>query len=139
MVSHIFANDIVCSFQSISCASSRPVRLVSWAFPGIGKLKLNPDGSTKGNPGSAGFGGVLREERGHWIRGFFGRLEECTSLEAELWDCSGDSKMIRQQGLEAMEVESDSTAAIDLINGEPPENSPHTILIKECKALMKAT
>lgn len=47
--------------------------------------------------------------------------------------------MIQQQGLEAMEVKSDSTATIDLINGEPHENSPHTVLVKECKALMEAT
>ncbi|KAI8536130.1 hypothetical protein RHMOL_Rhmol10G0232600 [Rhododendron molle] len=44
--------------------------------------------------------------------------------------------MIQQQG---MDVESDSTAAIDLIIGEPPQNSPHTVLIKECKALMNIT
>lgn len=32
----------------------------------------------------------------------------------------------QQQGMDAMIVESDSTVAIDLIIGEPRENSPHS-------------
>lgn len=35
-------------------------------------------------------------------------------------------------------MESDSSTAINMIIGEPPEHSPHTILIQECKALMEA-
>lgn len=62
------------------------MRLVSWTYPGIGKLKLNKDGSREGNPYPAGFGGVFTEERGYWVLGFLGgRLEACTSLEAEFW------------------------------------------------------
>lgn len=61
----VFAIEIVQSFLSYSCANPQQVRLVSWTFPGIGKFKLNTDGSSRGNSGQAGYGGVLREERGH--------------------------------------------------------------------------
>lgn len=88
-----------------------------------------------GNPGPVGYGGAFREERGHWVLGFFGRLENCTSLEAELWSLFRGLEMIQQQGMEAMEVELDSTVAIDLIFGKSPENSPHIVIIQECKAL----
>lgn len=47
-----------------SCAIPRQLRLVSWTFPGTGKLKPNTDGSSRGNRGPAGFGGVFGEERG---------------------------------------------------------------------------
>jgi hypothetical protein len=33
-------------------------------------VKLNVDGCTKGNPGFAGAGGVLRDSLGSWIKGF---------------------------------------------------------------------
>ncbi|KAI8533199.1 hypothetical protein RHMOL_Rhmol11G0278700 [Rhododendron molle] len=114
--SSIFASQICHSFLSISCINPRLVRLVSWNFPGTGKLKLNTDRSSRGNPG----------------------LEDCTSLEAELWGLFRGLELIQSQGMEAMEVESDSTAAIALINGDPPVHSPHTVIIRECKALMAA-
>lgn len=85
-------------------------------------MKLNTDGSSRGNLGSVSFGGVFREERGHWIPAFFGRLEDCTSLEAELWGLFRGLELIQNQGIEAMEVESDSTAAFALINEEPPQH-----------------
>lgn len=54
-------------------------------MPGTGKLKLNTDGRSRGNPGKAGFGGVIRDDRGFWILGFYGRSKDCTNLEAKLW------------------------------------------------------
>jgi hypothetical protein len=33
-------------------------------------VKLNVDGCSKGNPGFAGAGGVLRDSLGSWIKGF---------------------------------------------------------------------
>lgn len=82
LASFKFASGIVQGFASFYCANPRTMRPVSWTSPGTGKLKLNADGSSKGNPGLAG---VFCEERGHWILGFLGRLEDCMSLEAEVW------------------------------------------------------
>lgn len=94
--SSVFASKICHSFLSISCING-PVRLVSWNFPGTGKLKLNTDGSSRGNPGPAGYGGVFREERGYWVLGYLGRLEDCTSLEAELWGLFRGLELIQSQ------------------------------------------
>lgn len=102
-------------------------------------MKLNTDGSSKGNPGPAGFGGVFREERGHWVIGFYGRLEDCTSLEAELWGIFRGLEMVKSQNMEALEIDSDSASAIALIKGDGPVNSPQLVLIQECRALLEAT
>nr|GEU77878.1 probable tRNA (guanine(26)-N(2))-dimethyltransferase 2 [Tanacetum cinerariifolium] len=32
-----------------------------WTFPGVNMLKLNTDGSSKGNPGPSSFGGLIRD------------------------------------------------------------------------------
>lgn len=59
-------------------------RWVRWLWPQIGAVKLNVDGSSKGNPGMAGFGGVIRGDQGRWIVGFQGSLGIAGNLEAEL-------------------------------------------------------
>ncbi|KAL7175762.1 hypothetical protein ACSBR2_029368 [Camellia fascicularis] len=43
------------------------------------------EGSAKGEPGRASFGGVFRDERGTWILGYTRKLESADSLEAEIW------------------------------------------------------
>ena len=34
-------------------------------------VKVNTNGSSFGNPGPSGFGGVIRDSLGHWILGFY--------------------------------------------------------------------
>ena len=41
--------------------------LVHWEAPLAGWLLLNTDGASKGNPGVAATGGVIRGDRGEWI------------------------------------------------------------------------
>lgn len=71
--------------------------------------------------------------------GFYGRLEDCSSLEAELWGIFRGLEMVKSQNMEAVEIDSDSATAIDLIKGEVPYHSPHKVLIKECQALLETT
>lgn len=59
-------------------------RFVHWAKPPEGFVKLNFDGSALGNPGRAGFGGVVRSDSGEWIMGFSGFTGTGTNLFAEL-------------------------------------------------------
>jgi hypothetical protein len=56
----------------------------AWSPPPPGFLKINFDGASRGNPGPAGFGAVLRNHLGkitHLIAGFLG---ENTNNAAEL-------------------------------------------------------
>ncbi|KAH0711931.1 hypothetical protein KY289_007890 [Solanum tuberosum] len=43
---------------------------VWWSRPNLGDFKLNVDGCSKGNPGSVGGGGILRNHLGHMIMAF---------------------------------------------------------------------
>jgi ribonuclease HI len=45
---------------------------------------LNVDGSSNKNTNRAGFGVVIRDHQGNWIRGFTGRIDYTNCLEAEL-------------------------------------------------------
>ncbi|GMP61060.1 hypothetical protein CsSME_00023673 [Camellia sinensis var. sinensis] len=62
------------------------------------KIKLNVDGCSKGDPGQAGYGGLLQDETGIWIWGFYGKLGHCSSLEAELWAIYRGLTILFQKG-----------------------------------------
>lgn len=55
-----------------------------WHPPSKGYLKYNIDGASKGNPGIAGFGGVLRDEEGKIIFIFHYHLGRATNNMVEL-------------------------------------------------------
>ncbi|CAI9783377.1 unnamed protein product [Fraxinus pennsylvanica] len=62
----------------------RPCRIVKWAKPAIGRVKLNVDGSCSGNPGMAGGGGVVRDDMGRLAAGFSPFFGDGSNNEAEL-------------------------------------------------------
>ena len=49
----------------------RPVTVVYWVKPSCDRFKLNIDGSSLGNPGSLGAGGVIRDFKGDMVLSFF--------------------------------------------------------------------
>ncbi|XP_028093960.1 uncharacterized protein LOC114294059 [Camellia sinensis] len=95
-----------------SVPQSRPsFRLIKWCFPPTGRLKLNTDGSRKtGEDG--GFGRLIRDERGAWVCGYYGRLQLGTSLEAELWALYKGLIVILQKGMNNVIIESDAMQVV---------------------------
>ena len=47
-------------------------------------IKINTDGSSLGNPGQAGFGGLLCDENGKWVVGYSGYIPWADNLCVEL-------------------------------------------------------
>lgn len=61
------------------------LKFISWKPPKENWWKLNTDGSSKGNPGLAGGGGVIRDSLGRWCSGFVINIGICSAADAELW------------------------------------------------------
>ncbi|CAL5378534.1 unnamed protein product [Camellia sinensis] len=78
----------------------------------MSKLKMNTDGSTKGDPGKGGFGGLIRDERGIWLISYYGKLDVCTSLEAEFWAIYRGLTIAFEKGYKDLTIETDSLFAI---------------------------
>ena len=57
---------------------------VRWLPPPFSWMKLNSDGSSMGNPGLAGGGGLIRNENGEWVKGYARAIGCATSVAAEL-------------------------------------------------------
>ncbi|CAA0835161.1 Polynucleotidyl transferase- ribonuclease H-like superfamily protein, partial [Striga hermonthica] len=58
--------------------------IIAWSPPTPGFVKLNTDGASFGNPGSAGAGGLIRDSVGNWLVGFRLHLGVCTNMVAEM-------------------------------------------------------
>ncbi|KAJ7949868.1 Ribonuclease H protein [Quillaja saponaria] len=58
---------------------------VRWHFPNLGWVKLNVDGASKCNGNLSSCGGVLWDERGHWISCFSVNLGTRGNVEAGLF------------------------------------------------------
>ncbi|KAL9282454.1 putative ribonuclease H domain-containing protein [Arabidopsis thaliana] len=63
----------------------RVERQIAWSRPDEGWFKLNTDGASRGNPGLATAGGVIRDAVGNWVQGFAFNIGVCTAPLAELW------------------------------------------------------
>ena len=69
---------------------------------------MNTDGSSLGNPGPAGGGGVIRDEEGAWIVGFARNIGITSSYLAELWASRDGLVLCINRNFNAVEVELDA-------------------------------
>ncbi|KAL7239716.1 hypothetical protein ACSBR2_005572 [Camellia fascicularis] len=88
------------------------------------KLKLNTDGS---------FGGLIRDERGAWVCGYYGKLQPRTSLEAELWALYKELTIILQQGLNDVIIETNATQVVQLMEEEIGDKCPFKNIVEDRK------
>jgi ribonuclease HI len=91
---------------------------VSWHPDETLATILNVDGSSLGNPGPSGFGGVLRHSNGDWIFGFAGTVGISSVLHVELLAIYYGFKVAWDQGYRNIICYSDSTLSLQLIGGK---------------------
>lgn len=75
-------------------------------------VKLNFDGSSKGNPGLAGFGCAIRDHNGSTIRVICGPLSICNSVNAETLGFLFVLRELKAMGIMGYCVECDSNMVI---------------------------
>ena len=73
-----------------------------------GWYKLNSYGSSLGNPGRAGGGGVIRNADGDWVSGYARAIGNITSVAAELWALRDGIDLCLAVNLPAVEIELDA-------------------------------
>lgn len=91
--------------------------MVSWLPPPRGMFKLNFDGRCISNT-IAGCGGLLRNARGEWIRGFSRQLNEKCPVAAEYRSVMEGIKFCQELGLNSFIVESDARLVVEAINNK---------------------
>lgn len=79
-------------------------------------VKLNTNSTVKGNPCHAGLGGILRDEQGKWLGGYYGKVGISTSLVAEIWSIREAIEIAKEFGINKLTVETDSKLAVEMLN-----------------------
>lgn len=91
---------------------------VIWNNPTFGEFKLNVDGCSKGNPGNAGGGGILRDHLGHMVMAFTVYLGCCSNNSAEVQASKTGMRLCLDHGFNKLTIESDSLLVLQMIKGE---------------------
>ena len=81
----------------------------------MGELKLNTDGSSRGNPGRPGGGGVLRDGEGKLLLAFSTFVGSCTSIQAEARALLFGVNLCISCGYVGVHVEVDSFVLVQIL------------------------
>lgn len=88
---------------------------VQWFNPCEGWYKLNTDGTSLGNPRKASGGGLIRNHKGIWMKGFNRCIRNTTSVMAEYSALRDDMQLTSQMGISRLEVELDAKLVVNLV------------------------
>lgn len=92
------------------------IKMVLWQRPNSDWHKLNTNGCSKGNPGSAGGGGIIRNSDGSFILAYMENYGVCSNNIAEANVILQGVKICNMKGLVNVSVEVDSQLIINMIN-----------------------
>ena len=130
------AMEYVCCVATPRGLTRHVVKRVCWEKPPFGWVKLNIDGSTDGNPGLAGYGGLLRDDHGNWLVGFARRIGTTTSFVVELWGHRDDLSLCYNLNIPSIIVELDAKAIVDIFQNSRYENNIISLILDDCRQLM---
>lgn len=90
---------------------------VPWIYPKQDHAKLNSDGASN-QQALVGIGGVLRGDQGGFLACYAKHIFKNDNNVAEVWAIRNGLLLAKEMGIKKLEVESDSTYAIQLCNKE---------------------
>eukprot|EP00253_Pinus_taeda_P025596 PITA_25596 len=89
-------------------------KATQWNYPPKGSLKLNFDGASRGNPGTWGIGGVIRNQDGEIIHIYCRELGESTNNEMEFAALEHGLRILKNLQYSKVIVEGDSSLVISV-------------------------
>ncbi|KAH0748058.1 hypothetical protein KY290_027290 [Solanum tuberosum] len=94
------------------------IKFIKWREPLDNYLKLNTDGCSKGNPGEAGGGGILRDHQGNINMAFQTYFGNCSNNMAEGLAILRGLQWCATNLLHNVIIETDSMIMVDMIKGK---------------------
>ncbi|KAK9984436.1 hypothetical protein SO802_033961 [Lithocarpus litseifolius] len=110
---------------------------VRWLPPSLNWFKVNSDGSSMGNPGLAGGGGLIRNQDGEWVKGYARSIGCATSVAAELWALRDGIRLCISLKLLAVVFELDAKLVVDLLKKDMEKSNSIDVLVADCKEGLK--
>ncbi|KAL2899374.1 hypothetical protein RDABS01_024456 [Bienertia sinuspersici] len=127
------------SDESSSAHTRHPTtQFIRWMAPYCDWMVLNSDGASKGTPGPAGGGAILRDWRGGFKQALTANYGICTTYKAELMAVSLGLDMARSLGVRKLEIQMDNKACIQILNNKEYQGGECYHIINHCRALLEA-
>ncbi|KAH9710420.1 hypothetical protein KPL70_013480 [Citrus sinensis] len=118
----------------------RPIQLIAWTRPSPGVVKLTMDGCSRGNPGMAASGGILRDHHGVALAAFDFFLGHKPILYVELMAVCEGLEVATQLGHSVLEVESDSAMIVSWVHSQGPVRWDYSYpLRRACRLISSAS
>ncbi|KAG7571647.1 Ribonuclease H domain [Arabidopsis suecica] len=111
---------------------ARVERMIGWVAPAAGWVKLNTDGASRGNPGPATAGGVLRDGDGAWCGGFALNIGRCSAPLAELWGVYYGLYLAWDRKVSRLVVEVDSEMVVGFLKTGINDTHPLSFMVRLC-------
>ncbi|KAJ4713180.1 Ribonuclease H protein [Melia azedarach] len=109
---------------------------VCWKPPPKNWVKLNIEGCSSGVQGSAGAGGIIRDESGKWLLGYSKNLGTSNRLASELWALYHGLDLVLERGFRKVLVESVSHEAMKCLQQPTAYLDANRDLIQSCRDLL---
>lgn len=117
------------------CNNRIVIRQVRWEKPSSGWMKLNTDGTANTSLGSAGGGGLIRDEWGNWVLGFSRKIGNANSFMVETQALRDGLLLCQHLNPNAVIIELDAKALVDALNNPLYSNFVISPLFEDCKQL----
>ena len=111
--------------------------LLRWRPAPFPFVTINTDGSSSGNPGPTGAGGLARTHAGTWLWGFFLNLGCTNNTVAKLWGIRTALTLAWDKGHRRVLLQSDSLLAVKWISTEVDFPVEITNLVLDCRWLLR--
>lgn len=124
--------------EKVEGRGNKPCRevYVRWEYPREGWVKLNTDGASKGNPGMAGAGGIIRGARGEVIGMYAANCGATTCTRAEFLAVLRGLALTWNKGCRKVVLEVDSMVVVRELLGDLRPSSPLYHIVRRCKGLI---
>ncbi|CAN1192302.1 Putative ribonuclease H protein At1g65750 [Linum perenne] len=94
---------------------ARQTQLIAWRPGDGGWSTLNTDGSRISSTGATSIGGLIRNDKGELVRAFCANIGDCSITRAELRAIVEGLKLAWSLGLRKVAVQTDSRAAVSIL------------------------
>nr|POE91645.1 putative ribonuclease h protein [Quercus suber] len=128
---HVAARFLSCSLKRMDPALRSGQRAKDEINEGV--FKLNSNGSSLGNSGKAGGGGLIQNDKGEWLKGYARNVGFSTSVFAELWALHDGLRLCIALKLPAMIIELDAKLIVDPLQKSNGHRNCIDALVSDCK------
>lgn len=110
---------------------------VRWEFPRENWVRLNTDGASKGNPGAAGAGAIIRGHRGELFEMVAINCGFCSSTRAEILVVLHGLNVAWKAGHRRVQLTLDSELVVRVLSEDNTTSSQNSHIIRRCKNFLR--